>query len=1092
MANDTEKRITAKMVLDSTGFNESLKGVNNELKLSQSELKNASAGIQAFGKDSEKLKTIQEALAKQVELHAKKVEIYEKSIEKTTNKLQENIKERDKLKASLDSANAAYEKAIKEYGKESDEAKKAKESVDKLTEEYKKKEKAVESNAKQIQSYTTNMNKANAELSKAQGELNKVTKELKEQDNKWISASKGLKEHSEHLKNVGEKASNAGDKILGMTAPLVTIGIAAAKVGMDFESQMSRVKAISGATGEEFKQLEDAALDLGASTAFSAKEVAEAQESMASAGFKVNEILAATPGVLDLAASSGEDLATSSTIAAGAIRGFGLEASQSSHVADVLAKAAADTNAGVASMGEAFKYVAPLARSVGWDIESVAAAVGTMADANIDGSTSGTTLRGVISRLANPSKESAEAMASLGFNAFDAQGKMKPLSTITDELNKSMAGLTDQQKQEAISTILGQEAMSGMMVLMQKGKPALDSLAEGFKKSDGAAQEMAKTMQDNGKSSVEQMFGSLETAGIKLEKSLAPVIKNVADCIGNLADKFANLSPGTQEAILKTVGLTVALGGVLKVTGGVIGSVGTIAGGIGKLAGVMGTASVASTGVSTATTVASNGIGALGIASKLGALALNPWVLGIGAAGLAAYGLYNHLQKEAIPSVDLFADKVNTTSKQIATSNGMMVTQVETNTIKISEATKKAVGAYIKLDDSAKKSLSNLYINSTKITADTAKTIETQFSNMGNQIKAGMDKKNSEQIKSLQDFFAKSKDITAQEQANILASTQNANNQQKAEIDNYEKQIQLILLTASNNKRELTLQEQQQINSIQDKMRTTAVKTLSDQEIESKVILDRLKEYGSRITAEQASEVIKNAEKQRVESVDKANRQYEETKANIEHMRDDTHVITKDQADKMLAEAERQKKESIDKANDLKKGVVDKVTSMNSEISKNVDTTTGDIKTKWDNLVTWFNGLQITKKIFEFEFKRVSEGGLDPGKLWTGTKYWQGGLTALHDKPGRQTNYELYDLPRGTRVYNHEASEELVTQTAENVAAKVANSVLKDFNFNSNSRERTIIVPVNLDGQTIAKVIAPYSDRIQGNNLVISGRGGIV
>lgn len=1063
MAGDTEKRITAKMVLDSNGFNEGLKGVNSNLRLAQSELKLASSGIQAFGKDSEKLKSIQEALAKQVELHAKKVDIYKESIEKTTNKLNENIKERDRLKSGIESANKAYDNAVKLYGKESDEAKKAKESVDKLTEEYKKKEKAVESNAKQINNYTTNLNKANTELNKAQGELNKVSKELKEQDNKWISASQGLKEHSEHLKNVGEKASSAGDKILGMTTPLVGVGIAAAKVGMDFDSQMSRVKAISSATGEEFKQLEDAALDLGASTAFSAKQVAEAQENMASAGFKVNEILAATPGVLDLAASSGEDLATASNIAAGAIRGFGLDASQSAHVADVLAKAAADTNAGVASMGDAFKYIAPLARSVGWDIESVAAAVGAMADANIDGSTSGTTLRGVISRLANPSKESAEAMASLGFNAFDSNGKMKSLSTITDELSKSMEGLTEQQKQEKISTILGQEAMSGMMVLMQKGKPALDSLADGFKNSDGAAKEMAATMQDNAKASVEQMTGSLETAGIKLEKSLAPSIKAVADTVGNLADKFAQLSPETQETILKTVGFTVALGGVLKIGGSVVGSIGTIAGGMSKLSVGMGAATVAAEGTVTATAAASKGIGIMGLASRAGTLLLNPYALAIAGVGVACVGLYKYMNSSAIPAVNLFSDTVKKDTKQVGDSFSGMESKVKasannaaTETIKISEATKKAVGGYMELDKQAGISLLNLKVNSATVSKETADTLNKNFTEMGTQIKNGFDKKWNESYSSMQKFFADSSALSESEEQKILTNMAENKQKEKGIVDEGLKQISEIMKKASDENRNITDEEYKKINEIREKMKKDAVKNLSETELESKVILERLKDDSIAKTKEQVSEVTKKSAEQRDKTIKNAEEQYDKTIKEIIKQRDEAKTLSADQADKLIKEAERQKKDTITNAENMHTEVVKKIKNMNKESYDDVDEKTGQILTKWQALKKWWEDWRPEAKIFTIMENKVSASNRNAENNWTGTNYWQGGETFMHER-----GWELYDLPRGTRIFNHEASEELVLKAAEGVATKVASSVLSNYKGNNSGMNVTqhIYVP---------------------------------
>ena len=225
-------------------------------------------------------------------------------------------------------------------------------------------------------------------------------------------------------------------------------------------------------------------------------------------------------------------------------------------------------------------------------------------------------------------------------------------------------------------------------------------------------------------------------------------------------------------------------------------------------------------------------------------------------------------------------------------------------------------------------------------------------------------------------------------------------------------------------------------------MKTNAVKSLSDSEVESKVILERLKGYSERITAEQASEVIKNAEKQRQESVNAAEKQYDETVANIVRMRDESHAITKDQADKLIADAERQKKESITKAGEMKDEVVQKIKEMNADTLKNIDENDGHIMSKWEKLKGWFTDNPITRWIKT----KNDDSDSEPGHKWTGTNYWQGGLTYLHDAPGRNTNYELYDLPRGTRIYNHDASEDLVLQTAESVATKVAGSILNNSN----------------------------------------------
>ncbi len=373
---------------------------------------------------------------------------------------------------------------------------------------------------------------------------------------------------SSRLKNIGDGLTKVGDKLTThVSLPLLAVGGVALKTGMDFEAEMSRVKAISGATGDEFKLLEDQALSLGQSTAFSASECAQGMENLASAGFSVNEITEAMPGLLDLAASSGEDLASSLEIAASTLRGFGLEAKTAGHVADVLAKNAADTNAAVADTGEAMKYAAPVAHSFGLTMEEVTAAIGLMANAGIKGSQAGTTLRASLTRLAKPAKPAAEAMEKIGFTAFDTTGKMKPLNVMIGDLQTSLKGMTDQQKNATIATIFGQEALSGILALMDAGPSKINELTNGFNNCDGAASEMARTMQDNTKASIEQAFGAMETASIKMLQVAAPAIKSIADGIGNLADKFSALTPETQELILKMGLAAVAAGPLLSVVG---------------------------------------------------------------------------------------------------------------------------------------------------------------------------------------------------------------------------------------------------------------------------------------------------------------------------------------------------------------------------------------------------------------------------------------------------------------------------------------------------------------------------------------------
>lgn len=412
-----------------------------------------------------------------------------------------------------------------------------------------------------------------------------------------------------------------------VTLPILGMTTAAVKVGGDFEEQMSRVKAISGATGDAFEELRDQAIDLGAKTAFSAKESADGMENLASAGFDAQEIMAAMPGLLDLAAVSGGDVALASENAATALRGFGLEADQSGHIADVFARAAADTNAEVADMGEAMKYIAPVANAMGLSIEETAAAIGIMSDAGVKGSQAGTTLRGALSRISKPTKAMRETMDELGISFYDSEGNMISLQDQISLLSDSFDGLTQEQKNQALVTLYGQESLSGMMALIDKGPDSLGALTESLEQSDGAADEMARTMQDNMNSSIEQMLGAFESAAIVIQDILSPAIASIADSIGSLVEKFVSAPRWVQTTILSLGLLAAAVGPILF--------------GVGKLMKLFQTMKVGIlalragfTALNTAVTVVGGGIKAL-----FAVLAANPIILIIGAiiAAVAAF-----------------------------------------------------------------------------------------------------------------------------------------------------------------------------------------------------------------------------------------------------------------------------------------------------------------------------------------------------------------------------------------------------------------------------------------------------------------------
>lgn len=324
---------------------------------------------------------------------------------------------------------------------------------------------------------------------------------------------------------------------------------------MDFEQGLSNVQAVSQATAEEMAILRDEAKRLGAETAWSAVEVTEAETLLSQAGFSVQETVAALPGLLDLASAGGLDLAAATDIAAGTLRAFGLEAEKATHVADVLAVAASATNSDVAGLGESMKYVGPAAKALGIDVEQTTAALGMLANANIKGSQAGTTLRSALTRLAKPTKQSSNMMKQLGFNAFDSTGKMLPMHEVIRNLQKSTSGLTEQQRANAMATIFGQEAMSGMLALVEQGPDALKDLTQSLYESDGAAKQMAETRLDNLAGQMTILKSAVEGMKIELGERLAPYAKQFVEWltpkIPTITDKIVELVENIQTFATK-------------------------------------------------------------------------------------------------------------------------------------------------------------------------------------------------------------------------------------------------------------------------------------------------------------------------------------------------------------------------------------------------------------------------------------------------------------------------------------------------------------------------------------------------------------
>lgn len=265
----------------------------------------------------------------------------------------------------------------------------------------------------------------------------------------------------------------------------------------DFEAAMSQVKAVSGATGSEFDKLTAKAKEMGATTKFTAKESAEAFNYMAMAGWNAEQMTDGISGILNLAAASGEDLATTSDIVTDALTAFGLKASDATHFSDVLAQASSSANTDVGMMGETFKYVASMAGSLSYSIEDVALMTGLMANSGIKSTQAGTALNSVLTRLATNSSGAADAIAELGVNFYDSSGNARPLATVMGELREATAGMNQEQKSNLANTVAGMEAQKGLLAILNASQEDYDKLAESINHADGAAEKMSKIQLDN-------------------------------------------------------------------------------------------------------------------------------------------------------------------------------------------------------------------------------------------------------------------------------------------------------------------------------------------------------------------------------------------------------------------------------------------------------------------------------------------------------------------------------------------------------------------------------------------------------------------
>lgn len=354
---------------------------------------------------------------------------------------------------------------------------------------------------------------------------------------------------------IGKFTSTVATSVATVSAGIGTIGTAATRVGMDFEAAMSKVSSISGATGNDLQSLTDKAKEMGATTKFSATESAEAFQYMAMAGWDTKSMLNGIDGIMNLSAADGLDLATTSDIVTDALTAFGLSAKDSTHFADVLATASSSANTNVSMLGESFRYVAPLAGSMNYSIEDVSLALGLMANASVKGSMAGTSLKTALSNLASPTKSMASEMSKLGISMTDSNGNALGLRDIIIQLREKFGKLSETEKAATASTLFGKEAMSGMLAIINASDADFNKLTDNISNADGAAKQMADTLNDNLKGDITIAKSALEGFGITIYETLDTDLRSAVQLGTKYIDELSKaFTDGDLQGAVKTAG----------------------------------------------------------------------------------------------------------------------------------------------------------------------------------------------------------------------------------------------------------------------------------------------------------------------------------------------------------------------------------------------------------------------------------------------------------------------------------------------------------------------------------------------------------
>ena len=605
------------------GVEQSLKDVNKLLKLdpTNTELLNQKQKLlqQSISETKNRLETLKQA-SEQAAKTAGNYDAWKEAYTPIQEEIVKTNEKMDKLKKSM--------KSMEESGQ-----------ID--TEEYKKLQTEVDQSSDKLKELKAQKKQVDDEFGQPispegfdslQREIVETEQKLKSLKETTGSASANLAKVSAVSGEFGNKVKGVGQSLLPVTGALTGVGAASTVMANNFNDAMSQAAGALDKPMSEMEDLRQLAIQTGQDTVFSATDAGNAITELAKGGLTEADIKAgALKTTMDLAASSGMDLGEAANVVVQAMGAFGLSANESAEAANALAGAAAASSTDVEPLTQALAQCSAGAKNAGWSIQETTAVLARFADAGIEGSDAGTSLKTMLQRLAAPTDSAATMIEQLGIQTRDSNGDLLGASEIAEELQNKLGGLDSASRDAALSTIFGSDAMRAATVMMDSGTEGIQKYINAANDQE-AAQRLANSQMSDGSRAIEELKGSLETAAIQIGDTLAPIVQKVAELITALVNKFSALPEGVQQVIVVVGILVAALGPLLMVIGQISLGISAVAGTLSKLSGIGGVVTNLIGGIKTAVT------------GLLGIITAHPVIAAITAIIVTLVALYNKFE----------------------------------------------------------------------------------------------------------------------------------------------------------------------------------------------------------------------------------------------------------------------------------------------------------------------------------------------------------------------------------------------------------------------------------------------------------------